>query len=164
MRKIIALTLCLLLLVGLTGCMEAADNVTFYYVRYNDSYTYGQPNAVIAGEYRDVTGHSQDLNYLLTLYFHGPTMEYLRTPFPNGMSLRSVELVGDTLYVHTSSSLTLLRGTDLTLACACLAQTCFDLTDEAASVTITADGLSYVSMTLSRDSIMLMDDTPIPND
>ena len=163
MRKIIALTLCVLLLVGLTGCMEASDTVNFYYARYDDSYTYGQPNAVIAGEPRDVTGHGQDLKYLLTLYFHGPTMEYLRTPFPSGMSLRSVELVDDMLYVQTSSSLTLLRGTDLTLACACLAQTCFDLTD-ASSITITADGLGYVSMTLTRDSILLMDDTPIPND
>ena len=163
MRKIIALTLCVLLLAGLTGCMEASDNATFYYARYDDSYNYGQENAVIAGEPRDVTGHRQDLKYLLTLYFHGPTMEYLRTPFPSGMSLRSVELVGDMLYVETSSSLTLLRGTDLTLACACLAQTCFDLTD-ADAVTITADGLGYVSMTLTRDSILLMDDTPIPND
>ena len=163
MRKIIALTLCVLLLAGLTGCMEASDNATFYYARYDDSYNYGQENAVIAGEPRDVTGHRQDLKYLLTLYFHGPTMEYLRTPFPSGMSLRSVERVGDMLYVETSSSLTLLRGTDLTLACACLARTCFDLTD-ASSITITADGLGYVSMTLTRDSILLMDDTPIPND
>ena len=162
MRKIIALTLAVLLLIGLTGCIAIDETATFYYARFEDSYLYGMDNAVIAGEYRDVSGHSGDLKYLLTLYFHGPTMEYLRTPFPNGMSLRSVDQVDDMLYVETSSSLTLLRGTDLSLACACLARTCFDLTD-ASSITITADGLGFVSMTLTRDSILLMDDTPIPN-
>ena len=160
MRKIIVLVLATLLL---SGCVQVSDTATFYYARYEDAYSYGQPNAVISGEHRDITGHRQDLKYLLTLYFHGPTMEYLRTPFPSGMVLRSVEQQDGTLYVELSSSLTLLRGTDLTLACACLAQTCFGLSD-ASAVTITAEGLGFVSMTLTRDSLLLMDNTPIPNE
>ena len=161
MRKIIALVLAALLLMGLTGCVDSADTAVFYYSRYDNAYLYGQDNAVIAGEYRDVTGHRQDLKYLLTLYFHGPTMEHLRSPFPSGMSLRSVERRQGTLYVELSASLTMLTGTDLTLACACLAKTCFALTD-AEAVTISAHGLGFVSMTLTRDSLMLSDDSPIP--
>ena len=163
MRKIIALTLAAFLLIGLTGCLETTDTATFYYTRFEDSYLYGMDNAVIAGEYRDVTGHSGDLKYLLTLYFHGPTTEYLRSPFPSGMVLRTVERQGDTVHVALSSSLTMLTGTDLTLACACLARTCFSLTD-AQSVTISSDGLGFVSMTLTRDSLLLVDDTPIPTE
>ena len=161
MRKIIALTLAVLLLIGLTGCIAIDETATFYYARFEDSYLYGMDNAVIAGEYRDVSGHSGDLKYLLTLYFHGPTTEYLRSPFPSGMVLRAVERQGDTVHVALSSSLTMLTGTDLTLACACLARTCFSLT-EAESVTISSEGLGFVSMTLTRDSLLLVDDTPIP--
>ena len=67
------------------------------------------------------------------------------------------------LHVELSASLTMLTGTDLTLACACLARTCFGLTD-AESVTITSDGLGFVSMTLTRESLLLVDDTPIPTE
>ena len=163
MRKIIALALAVLLMVSLTGCIDTGDTATFYYTRFEDSYLYGMDNAVIAGDYRDVTGHSGDLKYLLTLYFYGPTTEYLCSPFPSGMVLRSVERQGDTVHVALSASLTMLTGTDLTLACACLARTCFSLTD-AQSVTISSEGLGFVSMTLTRDSLLLVDDTPIPND
>ena len=161
MRKIIALLLIAVLLLGLVGCVQTADTAAFYYTRYEDSYLYGQENAVIAAEYRDITGHAGDLKYLLTLYFHGPTMEALHSPVPSGMGLRSVKQVGDTLFIELSSSLTMLGGTDLTLACACLAQTCFGLSN-AQAVSITAEGLGIVSMTLTRDSLLLVDDTPIP--
>lgn len=161
MRKIIALLLIAVLLLGLVGCVQTADTAAFYYTRYEDSYLYGQENAVIAAEYRDITGHAGDLKYLLTLYFHGPTMEYLCSPFPSGISLRSVERSGSTLLIELTPSLTVLNGTDLTLACACLAKTCFALTD-AEAVTISAHGLGFVSMTLTRDSLMLSDDSPIP--
>ena len=163
MRKIIALALAILLMVSLTGCIDTGDTATFYYTRFEDSYLYGMDNAVIAGEYRDIAGHSGDLKYLLTLYFHGPTTEYLCSPFPSGMVLRSVERQGDTVHVALSASLTMLTGTDLTLACACLARTCFSLTD-AQSVTISSEGLGFVSMTLTRDSLLLVDDTPIPTE
>ena len=163
MRKITALLLAVVLLLGLTGCMQTTDTATFYYARHEDSYIYGMDNAVIAGEYRDITGHRGDLKYLLTLYFHGPTSEYLHSPFPSGLVLRSVTQEANALHVELSASLTMLTGTDLTLACACLARTCFGLTD-AESVTITSDGLGFVSMTLTRESLLLVDDTPIPTE
>ena len=159
MKRLIPLLLAVFLL---AGCAQTMDAGRFYYARYEDSYVYGQENAVIAPEYRDVTGHDGDLEYLLTLYFHGPTMESLRSPFPSGISLRSVSRSGSTLFIELSSSLTLLNGTDLTLACACLAQTCFALSD-AEAVTISSQGLGFVSVTLTRDSFMLVDDTPIPS-
>ena len=50
MRKIIALLLTAVLLLGLVGCVQTADTAAFYYTRYEDSYLYGQENAVIAAE------------------------------------------------------------------------------------------------------------------
>ena len=161
MKRIILLLLTLVLALSLASCSKSDDIVAFYYARYDDAYTYGTENAVIAPEYRDVTGHTKDLKYLLTLYFHGPTSEHLRSPFPSGISLRSVVHSSNTLFIELTPSLTVLNGTDLTLACACLARTSFALTD-AEAVTISAQGLGFVSMTLTRDSLMLSDDTPIP--
>ena len=161
MKKTVALLLAACLALALCGCSREDGTAMFYYTRYPDDYLYGMENGVIAGEYRDITSHSDDLKYLLTLYFHGPTLETLRTPFPSGMGLYSVEWSGNTLVIETTSSLTVLTGTDLTLACACLAKTCFSLTD-AEAVTIYAGGLGYISMTLTRDSLILYDNTPIP--
>ena len=161
MKRLFLLILAALLALSLLGCTQTTSDAVFYYTRSPDSYLYGQSDGVIAGEYRDITGHDGDLKYLLTLYFHGPTLEYLRSPFPSGISLRSVERTGGNLSVELSASLTMLTGTDLTLACACLAQTCFTLTD-AQSVTISSEGLGFVSITLTRDSLMLTDTTPIP--
>ena len=161
MKKLFIPVLCAALVFSLAGCVQTPEDGMFYYTRYDDAYQYGQENAVIAGEYREITSHNQDLTYLLTLYFHGPTQENLCSPFPSGITLRSVERTRDTLMVELSASLTMLSGTDLTLACACLAKTCFSLTD-AQAVTISSDGLGFVSITLTRDSLVLFDDTPIP--
>lgn len=162
MKRIVLLLLAAAVLMCLAGCSQNKNATVFYYTRYEDAYAYGTENAVIAPEYREVTGHSGDLKYLLTLYFHGPTMEYLRSPFPSGTGLRSVEQSGNSLLIELTPSLTVLNGTDLTLACACLARTCFALSD-AEAVTISAEGLGFVSVTLTRDSLMLSDDTPIPH-
>ena len=161
MKRIALLLLAAALLISLAGCTQTVDTTVFYYARYEDAYAYGTESAVIAPEYREIAGHGGDLHYLLTLYFHGPTMEYLRSPFPSGIGLRSVERSGNTLLIELTPSLTVLNGTDLSLACACLARTCFGLSD-AEAVTISAQGLGFVSMTLTRDSLMLSDDTTIP--
>ena len=161
MKRIVLLLLAAVLLISLAGCAQTIEPTIFYYTRYDDAYAYGTETAVITPEYREINGHNGDLKYLLTLYFHGPTMEYLCSPFPSGISLRSVERSGSTLLIELTPSLTVLNGTDLTLACACLAKTCFALTD-AEAVTISAHGLGFVSMTLTRDSLMLSDDSPIP--
>ena len=161
MKRIALLILTAALLASLAGCAQTIEPTVFYYTRYDDAYAYGTETAVIAPEYREINGHGGDLKYLLTLYFHGPTTEALCSPFPSGASLRSVERAGNTLVIELTPSLTVLNGTDLTLACACLAKTCFGLCD-ADAVTISAQGLGFVSMTHTRDSLMLTDDTPIP--
>ena len=66
-KKCMALGLLLCLLPGLAGCrFHKSDSMDFYYVR--NHYQYGQPQGVICPESRDVTGHAQDLPYLMALY------------------------------------------------------------------------------------------------
>lgn len=158
MKRFCAIVALSALVLSLAACGRADDQVTFYYARRDDQFRYGQADGVIAGENREISGHADDLRYLLILYFHGPTSEALRSPFPSGTSLKAVARQGDTIYIELSSIVSIQQGIDLTLACACLAQTCFSITD-ARNVSISSEGLGLVSMTLSRDSLMLVDDS-----
>ena len=158
--------LIILLLVGLMlscwACTEQ-ESVTFYYVREQSAYLSGTSNGVIVGEYREAAGHVHDLRYLLILYLHGPVGENLASPFPSGTSLVSLTETEDALTIQLSSIASAMKGTDLTLACACIAQTCFSITD-VQSVTVIASGFGDVSMTMTRDSLLLLDDAAVGAD
>ena len=149
-----------LVLLGLAlSCLACSgqESITFYYVREEPAYLFGVDNAVIVGESRDSAGNIQNLHSLLILYLHGPLNENFRSPFPRGTSLVAVQQDRDHLTVRLSSIASAMKGTDLTLACACLARTCFDAADVEA-VTIIATGFGNVSVTLTRDSLLLTDD------
>ena len=157
MKKSIALLLVLAITLSLAACASSSA-VTYYYVRNEDEYLYGVSDGVMVGESREAAGHVDDLRYLLILYLHGPVSDNLTSPFPAGTKLVELTREGGALTVQLTSIFTVLEGTDLTLACACLARTCFALTD-AQSVTILSMGLETVSMTLERDDLLLMDDS-----
>ena len=149
-----------LLILGLAlSCWACSDqqSVTFYYVREEPSYLFGTENAVIVGENRDSAGNIQNLHSLLILYLHGPLNENFRSPFPRGTSLVAVQQEGSHLTVRLSSIASAMKGADLILACACLTKTCFDATD-AEIVTIIATGFGNISVTMTRNSLLLTDD------
>ena len=156
-----------LLLLGLAlSCLACSDqqSITFYYVREEPAYLFGVENAVIVGETRESASNIQNLHSLLILYFHGPLNETFRSPFPRGTSLVTVQQDGTHLTIRLSSIASAMKGTDLTLACACLARTCFDAVDVEA-VTIIATGFGNMSVTMTRDSLLLIDDAvPVPDE
>lgn len=157
MKKVVSFLLLLALCLNLAACAEEPP-VTYYYVRTADEYLYGVPDGVMAGEKREAAGHVDDLRYLLILYFHGPISDNLRSPFPSGTNLEALERDGDTLTLKLSGIVSMMEGADLTLAGACLARTCFELTD-VQTVTIFAESLHAVSVTFHRDSLLLVDDS-----
>ena len=157
MKKAITLLLMLSLILSLSAC-GGQDAVTYYYVRDELAYEYGVADGVMVGESRAAAGHIDDLRYLLILYFHGPVSDNLESPFPSGTTLESLNQKEDALHIQLSGIVSVMEGTDLTLACACLARTCFGLTD-VQSVTISSEGLGTVSMTIERDSLLLVDDS-----
>ena len=157
MKRSISLLLSLSLILSLSAC-GGRDAVTYYYVRDELAYEYGVADGVMVGESRTAAGHIDDLRYLLILYFHGPVSDNLESPFPSGTTLESLSQKEDALHIQLSGIVSVMEGTDLTLACACLARTCFGLTD-VQSVTISSEGLGTVSMTMERDSLLLVDDS-----
>ena len=68
------------------------------------------------------------LDVILQLYLSGPADENFRNPIPKGTYLLSTILREDRLDIVMSREFSSLDGMQLTLAGACLAATCHDLT------------------------------------
>ena len=164
MKKMIAAVAILLMVFGLWGCkswpMFQDDTVSFYYQRID--YTYGEDDGVIAAEGRELVGYRDNLRYLLALYFHGPQDTNLCSPFPSGTAVVDIRTEDTTLIVTLSPALAQLEDLDLTIACTCLARTCFEFVD-AEEILIESqpgeDG-SAVHVTITRDQYLLTDSIP----
>lgn len=153
MKKHICLLLCLMLM--LSGC-AVKDNVSFYYPRVE--YIYDAQDGVIAPEKRDITGHRDDLKFLMSLYLMGPLDEALESPFSSKTRLVSVETVDNSVVITLSDTSATLSDSEFILACACLTMTCMDITS-ADSVTVVSGGRTT---TLDPELLTMFDSgTPI---
>ncbi len=165
MKLLISLILCITVLFGLTACSRdtsaGGGTVTFYYLRSNISaYTdYGDANSVIVAEAQPALEYSNTLGYLLALYLNGPSDSRLYSPFPSDLRIRSIEQTDSTIRIDCNEALARLKGIKLTKACACLALTCFSLTDaETVSIQANTELLDNLqSIDLTRDDLILED-------
>lgn len=166
MRRILTFICAITLVLCSVGCSTGSSlqgTVTFYYTRPDDSFIYGAEDGVISAEEREASGHAGELQYLLTLYLRGPLDDALTSPFPNGTQLTALTQTADTLYIELSGEFSQLSGVRLTTACACISKTCFALRD-VSQVTIQSPAFGdhpAVEMTLTRDSLFLLDDSAI---
>lgn len=168
MKRFFILLFSLSLLLSLCGCVlqetTAEDPILFYYERNvgePDKYLYGTADGVIAPEEREVSSRTDDLNFLLTMYLEGPVSDNLVSPFPRNATLEDILWDDRSLIVTVTGSFSDMTDLDMTLAGAALSSTCFGLTD-AQTVTFTALSGSEeksFSITLSRDSIIFVDDS-----
>lgn len=150
---IILLILCL----TLSGCgifsERITEPVTFYYLKAE--YQFGQNSSVIVTEQREAAGHRDDLSYLLALYLMGPSEEEHVTPLPAGTRFIKLKQENAVVSMELSEASHALSDIDFSLACACIAMTCLDITD-AKSVSITS---ADRTITMTRESLMLLDDS-----
>ena len=159
MRRIIALTAALMML--LCACtpkqQKIEDPVTFYYWR-NEA-TFGSADSVIAPETREASGYRDNLIDLLQIYLRGPQSQDLRTTFPMGTKVVSLQILGGTAKIELNRQFTYLSGLDLSIACACITRTLMDLSG-CNTVIITAPGAGgetsfYLSM--DQNDLLLID-------
>lgn len=172
MKRMLCGILCLFVLLGLLGCehspVEIQDAVVFYYLRSDISTdaSFGDEDSVIVPEIQESLSRSKSLTYLIALYLNGPSDTRLRSPFPADVTLLSIQRDQNELIITLSEPLFELSGIGLTQACACLAMTCFQLSN-ARTVTVQADGQTpgtHLSFTISRDDLILTDLTPLTSD
>ena len=126
MKRLISLIIFFSLL--MSGCSTAGEwikePVTFYYVQRDYQKDMEQ---VIISEIREASGHRNDIAYLLALYSMGPSNEDLKSPFPRNTSILPTARTPYSIELSLSESAATM--TDLTLASACIALTCMELTD-----------------------------------
>ncbi len=161
MKRILSALLCLLLMLPCLGCSNGEKSILFYYTRAE--FLYGTQDAVIAQEVREAPGHEDDLDYLLNLYLEGPLNQNFISPYPEGTAFQGFTYSDATMYVTLSQEFAQLEGMDHTIAAACMAYTCFQLT-AAEKVVIKCNSEKYGnrSITLTRESMVLFDDTTAP--
>ena len=153
------------LLLSFWGCgnskVEIQDAVVFYYLRADiqSDRTYGDSDSVFVPELQASLTRKNSISYYIALYLNGPSDSRLHSPFPKNLMLQSVYREKNELFVIFSDNLASLSGMDLTKACACLALTCFNLSD-AQTHTIQPQSSTLetaVSFTVSRDDLVLED-------
>lgn len=168
MRRHLCIFLIFSLFLCLCGCSfgnDIKDPVNFYYLRNSDSFVYGSENGVITPEIRESSGHTRDLSYLLSLYLRGPLDTELKSPFPSGCRIVEIRRESKALHLTLDGVFAQLENLDLTLACACLAKTCFDMSDaqEVKIDAVAPDGNSIINITFNRDSLVLEDNSVLPS-
>ena len=164
MKRMIALVLSVLLLFGCVGCGQGAsrdlkDPVTFYYLA--DPELDSSFDSSFVTEIHEGSSYSQDRISLLNFYFRGPYAEGAVSPFPKQLRVITIDQPGKAVQILLNDEITTLTGLDLTLACACLSQTVFDLYDcravEIRSESGQIDGKEFIRIEaenmIFRDSV-----------
>ena len=163
MKRILSVLLVILCLAGLYGCGKstpvAEDQIVFYYPRVR--FIYGQEDGVISSELREIPNRADDTSYVIRLYLNGPVSDELYSPFYSDTTLFSAERVDNTLYL-TLSGKEINQKSQLqnTIAFACLAKTCFSLTDvsEIHINTLIRENSGLPAMVFNKENLILWDD------
>ena len=155
MRRVICILVASILLLSLCSCSSSNldSSVSFFYCRTPDEYQYFKADGVISSEERDLTGHTNDLTYLVSLYLAGPLDEALTSPFPKKVRLLDIRHVGQYIDIELTDLGGSLSDSEFSLAAACLAQTCMDFTGST-SVTLKS---GVRNITITAENIVLHD-------
>lgn len=160
MKRILCFLLAVVLLLSLCACGLSDNNSAFFYYR-RIKFQYGSDtgDGVIVSEKRDITGHRDDLSYLISLYLLGPMDDALVSPFPADTRLLSTRTSAGDIELRLSEMGADFPDSRYSLACACLALTCLELTDATYVTVISGER----SLRLSREDLTLLDtDTENP--
>lgn len=155
----VALILVLALLLSACSSFTPQNVVSFYYPKKSLQNIDSNAELFYAVENREITDNTKNLRYLLSLYFQGPLGSNQTSPFPADTHVVTLEQHAGQLYIQLNHEFGRLNGIDLTLACACISLTCFDLTDANRVTIITPASEDYpaIEITLSRDDLTLLD-------
>ncbi len=170
MKRVFCLFLIFTLLICAFGCHRRSEGTsyTFYYPRSDYGYNTVENkfySSIIEPEIRDdVSNHT--VFEILSQYLLGPTTPALATPYPNGLSLISVNVQEEMLYITVTDQLSELTGIHLMITCACLGETAMELTNTTAVQISCEKALldGKKSVILHKDSILFDDIASVDTD
>ncbi len=164
MKRLMILCCVVAMLITAVGCANKVTPpekpVTFYYPAL-ETVCDGKTE-VIHPEVRESAGYEGNMEALLNLYLQGPDSITLRSPFPAHLTVIRFATTDSTASLTLSNEFSHLSGIDLTLACVCIANTLFDLTQLERVQIYTEDSQleGQASITLERDDIYFIDTPP----
>lgn len=166
MKHRISLILIISILLCLCSCAKdtrpAKSPVNFYYL--GKEISYDGESEILLSEEREGAGYEADVEGLLTQYLKGPISESLRSPFPANVSVSRYATTANFVILELSDEFAQLTGIDLTVACACLSRTLFDLT-QLDQILISATGTQLdgqASISFDLNDIYFVDN-PLPS-
>lgn len=150
MKHIFPLILAVCLL--FSGCQVKTANETaeFYYVQAAYQTDLGNP---IAAEWKEITGHSGDLAYLVQLYLVGPSQDTLVSPFPRSCQFLSASKTDYGIQIKLSDTELTMTDAAFTLGCACLTLTFLGIAQVQAVTVISGNR----KVTMDRSTLTLYD-------
>ena len=161
MKKWISFALVLSLALSVWGCGSDTfkDPGNFYYRRIDSQFE--GTDGIIAPEIREMKDLRGNIGKILQAYMEGPESSDLESPIPRDTTILEWKMIYSSLHINFSNQFAQLSGIDLTVACACIAKTCMELTD-ATTIRIRADGAllngsTYIVMT--EENLNVIDDS-----
>lgn len=153
MKRILSFILVMGLL--LTGCTAGGGDSTdqmklnFYYcVEGTDQLT---STLAVEPEQRDVTFYT--LAQLLEVYLAGPSSDHLRSPFPDGTKMLSIQEGEEGLEITMSGGFFTLQGIELSIESYCLGRTVCEYLDLEHVVVV--DEMGSIRMEIAPDNYLL---------
>lgn len=165
MKKLMCLSAAIALALTLCACFSSDGDiqipVKFYYCNSDDRISYNSETGVIGWEARESNGYQEDLTALIDLYLKGPVSDYLKSPFPSGVSVVNISQTETELQITLSNQFGTLTGCELSLACGCLSMTLLEYTDaQSVEIMIQDEALDEkASITMSWENLILLDDS-----
>ena len=159
MKKIITLFLVVALLFCFSGCVadntDMAKPVTVYYCQ--KKIDYGSDMGLIAPDQIDFGDWNGRMLAFMNFYISAPVKEGMYSPFPAGASINAIEYRNEILKVQLNPLFSRLSACELTVACACISLTLFELTS-ASSVSFSFhSGTNETIAVMTRDNLIFKD-------
>jgi len=160
MKRILCLLLVIAAVFPLFGCEKKSENiikpVNFYYRTIPTRY--GAGATMVTAEVRESHGYA-NYQQLIEQYLNGPRTYDCISPFPAGTTIEECYIGANKAQIMLSTHMSILSGSELMLACACLTKTICELTG-VNSVPISSDGgmlNNEESITLTANSFIYLD-------
>ena len=152
MKRIFSFLLIFLFLFSFSGCDNSvSEEANFYYC--NVEYQFGEDGSVVESESRDITGHEDELSYLISLYLAGPSSKNLESPFPKNTKLISAQIDEDSTVIELSHIGMQLSDAEFILACACLSLSTMEFTGTEQITIISGEK----TITMKKNDLLLYD-------
>ncbi len=159
MKKIIICILTVALAICICGCgnqrSEMIHPVNVYYCR--ETADYNSDMGAFAAIQLDMGEWDGRTLAFVNFYISSPVKDGLKSPFPTGAGITAIEYLDNALRVQLNPLFSRLSAGELTVACACISLTLFELTS-ANSVRFNLHGAPDDAVAvMTRDNLLFKD-------